>query len=1421
MKTRTHAQRKATNLVDLVRQRAAERSNQRLYTFLEDGETQESHLTYAQLDERARTIGAALNDCGVRGERALLLYPPGLAYIEAFFGCLEAGVIAVPVYPPNPAALDKTLPRLQAIIADAKPAVIMTTTELLDMARMLLPDAADAIWLATDGLPARANDTNDGRLIRPEDIAFLQYTSGSTADPKGVMVSHGNLIENSEQIYQCFGHCEQSQGVIWLPPYHDMGLIGGILQPLYGGFPVTLMSPLHFLQKPQRWLQAITRYRATTSGGPNFAYELCIRKTSPAERAKLDLHTWELAFNGAEPIRPETLDRFTATFGPCGFRRAYFYPCYGLAEATLIVTGGDRQAEPSIETFDARHLLAHRVVHLEGPSTHARSFVGCGVPLGQTIRIVDAETCRPSLPGQIGEIWVAGPSVARGYWRNAEQTERLFQASLADSGEGPYLRTGDLGFVHNGELFIAGRCKDLIIVRGRNYYPQDIEQVVEASHPGLRPGCGAAFAIEENDEEQLVVVHEVEPAHEAKADEIVATIRRAVVQGFDIDPRAIVLVKSRKIPKTSSGKIQRHACRTAFVAGELEVVGSWRAPVAAAAPKKQIESGSSDEASMQRRIATWIAAQLGQHLDDIDPRAAFSQLGLNSLQAVSLTGELESWLGRRVSPTLAYEHPTIEQLAHYLVREASSERVGPSVTTAGTNEPIAIIGMGCRFPKARGPAAYWRLLQEGIDAIGPVPDERETLWRAVGLSSESSPPWGGFIDEPGHFDPLFFKISQREAQAMDPQQRLLLEVTYDALEDAGESLDELRGTNVGVFVGISTNDYQRHWDAGNRYALTGNATSIAANRISYTFDFRGPSMALDTACSSSLVAIHLACQSLWNGDASLAVAGGVNLILSPNVSGALHQAGMLAPDGRCKAFDAAANGYVRGEGVGIVVLKPLSAALAAGDRIYAVIRGSATNNDGRTNGITAPNRQAQEAVLRSAYARAGVDPAHVQYVEAHGTGTQLGDPIEAGALSAVIAQGRKGEAACRIGSAKTNIGHLEAAAGIAGLIKTALALHHRELPATLHYKKPNPHIAFEELGLRVQHQAEPWPNAPGPRLAGVSSFGFGGTNAHVVLQSAPEHTPTHSMHATHATHVDPSWHVLPLSTHDATALQELIRSYVDFLQETNATWDEVCRGAATRRSHHERRLAIVARSKDEAAATLRHVLDGGLPSYLINAPRTARRNALVFACSDVSSEDQEAWRQGASRFLETEPAFREAFAACEDLATRLVGTSIQTALRSGNILTPVVVFAVQISLAALWKHWGIVADRFVGRGVGEAAAAVLRGAVSLGDALDALARGERGVFASTNENIEGPAYVLELSTLPALTEVLDKGRGFVRQTQHEIPPTLACIAALYTLGFPVCWSQRHPVRGAWQRLPTLPWRRAHHWTERKATEPNK
>src|SRR5271157_1320092 len=517
-------------------------------------------------------------------------------------------------------------------------------------------------------------------------------------------------------------------------------------------------------------------------------------------------------------------------------------------------------------------------------------------------------------------------------------------------------------------------------------------------------------------------------------------------------------------------------------------------------------------------IQAWLVAKLSERLGleshEIDVREPLASYGLGSTEAVSLAGELAEWLGRQLSPALVYEYPTIEALARHLAGSPNESEVASRAgeDREAKSEPIAVIGIGCRFPGANDPAAFWQLLRGGVDAIREVPadrfDQHAFYDPDPAAPGKMNTRWGGFLGQVDQFDSNFFGISPREASRMDPQQRLLLEVSWEALQDAGQVPERLAGTQTGVFIGIATNDYGRlQWNDLARidaYAGTGNALSIAANRISYQFDFRGPSIAIDTACSSSLVAVHLACCSLRTSESTLALAGGVNLILSPAIAINFTKAGAMAPDGRCKAFDARANGYVRSEGAGVVVLKPLPIALADGDPIYAVIRGSAVNQDGRSNGLMAPNPHAQEAVLREAYRRAEVSPGTVQYVEGHGTGTLLGDPIEAKALGAVLAVDRPLGRPCLVGSVKTNLGHLEAAAGIAGLIKVALALKHREIPPSLNFEEPNPHIPFDRLPLRVQRTLGPCPAEPVPALAGVSSFGFGGTNAHVVLQEAPQ-----------------------------------------------------------------------------------------------------------------------------------------------------------------------------------------------------------------------------------------------------------------------------------------------------------------------------
>ena len=565
------------NLVELLEHRACHQGDDVGFRFLNDGEKEVVEWTYADLNARARAIAASLQAMGMEGERALLLYPSGLDFIAAFFGCLFAGVTAVPAYPPR---RNRNMARIEAIANDAEAKVALTTFDVLERVQTMIADtpALQQIrWRATDQWDLAASDEWRRPEVHGDTLAFLQYTSGSTGTPKGVMLTHANLMHNSAMIAYAFEHSRSGSGMFWLPLYHDMGLIGGVLQPLYMGQPNTLMSPTHFLQKPVRWLQAISQWGATISGGPNFAYDLCVEKITGAQKRTLDLSRWTLAFNGAEPVRAETMERFSAAFAECGFKQEAFYPCYGLAEATLIVSGGYKQSPAVVRTFDLPALENHQVVEARDEADNARTLVGSGGNLlDQTIVIADPETFEALGEDRVGEIWVNGPSVAEGYWGRDEQSLETFGAQLTD-GRGPFLRTGDLGFLNNGELFVTGRLKDLIILRGVNYYPQDIEQSVQQAHPAIAPGAGAAFAVGAEGSERLVVVNETVRRRDLDFEEIVAAVRKQVARDHEQAVAAVVLLKTGSIPKTSSGKIQRHACKDGFLAGTLAAVATWSA----------------------------------------------------------------------------------------------------------------------------------------------------------------------------------------------------------------------------------------------------------------------------------------------------------------------------------------------------------------------------------------------------------------------------------------------------------------------------------------------------------------------------------------------------------------------------------------------------------------------------------------------------------------------------------------------------------------------------------------------------------------------------------------------------------------------------------------------------------------------------
>lgn len=703
-----------SNLVELLRRRALNQPEQTAYKFLFDGEAVGPSLTYAALDRRVRAVAAHLQQLNAAGERVLLLYPPGLDYIVAYFGCLCAGAIAVPAYAPRQ---NRHLARVQAIAADAQARFALTTKTLLSQAATVLDSESGLVQvhlIASDCIPQELADECVEIKIVSAALAHLQYTSGSTATPKGVMVTHGNLMHNSEYIAQGFDHSPKSVSLTWLPHFHDMGLLDGIIQPLYNGFPAFLMSPTTFLQQPYLWLQAISRFGVTHTGGPNFAYDLCVRSVSDEQLATLDLSSWRVAYNGAEPVRSDSLERFAERFASRGFRRSAFYPAYGLAEATLKVTGGTSSVEPVFFVTQADALKQNRVVAASTDEPGATTLTGVGSPsLGTIVRIVNPDTLTECVAGHIGEIWTAGPSVARGYWNSPEDTEETFHAYLSDSGEGPFLRTGDLGFITDGELYVTGRLKDLIIIRGLNHYPQDIELTVDQSNRFVRPGCGAAFSVEVDGEERLVVVQELGRRLPPDTAEVIADIRRAIAQQHEMQAHTVVLVKLGSVPKTSSGKIQRRACRAAFLAGELDVIASdtlseetsETTPVSLDRETLLATEPNERLAALESYLLANAARALKIDPEQLNVNQALTSFGIDSLMAVELKNRVEQDLRVHLSIGALLQGRDVAQLAVELLEQMTAEQTS-STTTRTSSTTVEN-----EYPLSSTQQALWFLQQ--------------------------------------------------------------------------------------------------------------------------------------------------------------------------------------------------------------------------------------------------------------------------------------------------------------------------------------------------------------------------------------------------------------------------------------------------------------------------------------------------------------------------------------------------------------------------------------------------------------------------------------------------------------------------------------------------------------------------------------
>ncbi len=1315
--------------------------NQIAFRFLENGEDEGPTITYKQLYDDAVAIAGELLKIAQPGDRALLIYPTGIEFIRTFYACVLSGIVAVPMYPPSGR---RRLGRLENVAKDCDPKIALTTTAIKlssDGWFDNLESLSKVQWLETDSIAP----TTEVTLPELTDLhlVFLQYTSGSTGSPKGVQVTQSNIVHNLHVTALATKWAKEVVG--WLPIYHDMGLIGQILYTVYVGGTATLMSPVDFIKKPLRWLQALSKYKAEATPAPNFAYDLCIDQIKDEELEQLDLSHLKFAMNGAEPVKAKTLRRFAERFGKAGFDINKFLPCYGMAETTLMVSGD--YSFVLMLNLDRAAFLSRKVKEVKTRVADSGSIelVSSGplVP-GYRIAIVDPETHVECAPDEIGEIWLQGPCVAHGYWERKDLNSEVFGAFIKDAkgvpfaGRGVFLRTGDMGFMWNKALFISGRLKEMMIINGANYYPHDIESTIQATDPALQLNAGAVFSVEdENGNEQLVAFQEIARTSTTSfdAEALVQAINQSVSQTHEVSLSAIVFISPGRIPKTTSGKIQRTLCKKLFESNEIDgLMHLWNAKESrkhssnkktAAGFTGTSQSKDPKISALQKTMKELIAAAIESNPADIDNNTSFANLGLSSIQGIQLAEKLSAEVGFEIPASALYDYFTIHSLTNHILGVDDDATIAKSENIQASHEPIAIIGMACKFPGAENVDEFWSNLINQVDSIETVPADR---WNYKDVYSETPAPdkmntkWGGFMKNVDQFDAGFFAISPREAEQMDPQQRLVLEQTYVLFESAGYATESLKGKDIGVFLGISHSNYSelmsRNTTERNIYSATGSALSIAANRVSYAFDFQGPSISVDTACSSSLVALHQAVAAIRNGECSMAVAGGVNLILTPDVNMSFSQSGLMAADGHCKTFDAAADGIARSEGCGVVLLKPLSRAIEDGDQIVALVHGSAVNQDGKSNGLTAPNGIAQQRVIKSALADAQLEPSLVQYVEAHGTGTILGDPIEVNALGSVYGKDRKSP--LLIGAVKANIGHLEAAAGIAGIIKTALLLQNSTAPGQVHFVNPNPQIQWDKLPVKVVAQNT---NLDGKDVYGaVSSFGFGGTNAHIILGMAPE-----------VKHEDNTALILParntqllcLSAKDNGALKQRAAELIRFLMgNQNVSLSGVASMLALHKDHFAKRFVVAAQNREQALKALQDFIDGeeNARVYRSELKLNTRKAAFLFTGAGAQYAGM------GRHFYDTEPAFAEAIDHCFRLARNYmdvdlkkvmfseVGSEDEQLLNRIDIMQPAI-FAYEYAMYKWWESIGVVPDMVIGHSLGEIIAACVSGVMSLSEAM--------------------------------------------------------------------------------------------------------
>jgi acyl transferase domain-containing protein/acyl-CoA synthetase (AMP-forming)/AMP-acid ligase II/NAD(P)-dependent dehydrogenase (short-subunit alcohol dehydrogenase family)/acyl carrier protein len=1344
-----------STLVHVIRSHAETNPAKTALLFLDRNLNERVSLSFGDLDAAARDIAAQLLTHVEIGDPVVLLFASEPEFIKVFFGCLYAGIVAVPTVPPNNRRRNQ-IERLSSIVRDTQSKLLVTDDSNLSAVRNHLAEERFNPATRCVSFSEISISNNSWKLpdLNANGPAFIQYSSGSTGAPKGILLSHQNILENEAIIQNFFGTNERTVSVSWLPLYHDMGLIGSVIQSIYAGGTAVLMTPMTFLSEPANWLRAISRYGATISGGPNFAYQHCSSVARLAEGELLELGNWQIAFVGAEAVRPGTLQAFVERFSPHGFRVDAFLPCYGLAEATLFVTGARKDAPPLIARFDRAALLESRVKQVSACDDDSTSqcLVGLGNSAASTsVLIVDPVTSTPCNHDKIGEVWISGPSNSEGYWNQDYNDSSIINAKLNNS-EKSFLRTGDLGFQHEGQLFITGRIKDLIKIRGNSHSPHDLEQTALSCSDDLQDDSGVAFSIETNSSEGLILLLEVtrRARHGTNWNEVLSSINGAITESHGIHPHEIVLVRPLTLPRTTSGKLQRGRAKELYLNNQLTVVAR-STQISSQNSLKNVETRGQKRTPLEETLARAVSEILRIPADKIGIDDNFFDLGADSIALAQLQNRI-STSGRVISIVDLFRYHNIASLAKYLVTpeithidkiDSQTGPLSPSELSA-----VAIVGLAGRFPDAPTLQQFWQNLCDGRESVRHFTEE-EVLAAGARLDQVRSSNYvraGVLLDSIDMFDAAYFGMNRREAEMLDPQQRLLLECAVEALESSGYPNQEYCGP-VGVFVGRGECGYaerfvQRigHYDSVAQLirTLISGSPSYASTLISHHLNLTGPSISVSTACSTSLVAIHEACRSVLSGECDMAIAGGASIDIYQGRGYPYEEGAIASPDGHCRAFSDDAQGTVGGSGAGIVVLKRLDAAIAANDTVHAIIRGSAINNDGgRKVGFAAPSLLGQIEVIKNALRLAQVESRTIQYVEAHGTSTALGDPIEIAALMEAFNNNSSGIASCALGSVKTNIGHLDVAAGVAGLIKVVLALKNRAIPASLNFRTGNPNINFSDGPFYVNTALREWIRNDSPRRAAVSAFGVGGTNAHVIVEEAPDSKVTVEQSA---------YELLVLSAKTPTALAAMECQLLEHLDKNeNLNQADLAHTLQIGRIPLRYRKAIVYAQQNDLRMQMRESQQRKL------LPSDAMRGGeIVFMFPGQGSE----FANMALSYYKEHSVFRSVVDDCAGKLRPMIPYDIRDLLylddsryqkdadasKTTNTATlQPVLFVVEYALAKLLQSFGIEPNCMIGHSLGEYVAATIAGVFSLDDALRIVVN--RGILMQATE----PGRMLAIS----------------------------------------------------------------------------